>query len=60
MKTISILNPQENVYILLNWGKVGSKTPDKTQKALAQTLANAGADLIITYWAREVATWLRE
>ena len=20
----------------------------------------AGADLIITYWAREVATWLRE
>lgn len=36
----------EAVIILMNWGKVG-KTPDKAQKALAQSIADAGADLII-------------
>ena len=46
----------ECVVILLNWGKVGSKTPDKTQKALAQTLANAGADLIIGCGSRTPQT----
>ena len=34
------------VIVLMNWGKVG-KTPDKTQKALAQSIADAGADLIV-------------
>ena len=36
----------EAVIVLLNWGKVG-KTPDKAQKTLAQSIADAGADLII-------------
>ena len=36
----------ETVIVLMNWGKVG-KTPDKAQKALAQSIADAGADLII-------------
>ena len=36
----------EAVIVLMNWGKVG-KTPDKAQKALAQSIADAGADLII-------------
>ena len=36
----------EAVIVLINWGKVG-KTPDKAQKALAQSIADAGADLII-------------
>jgi poly-gamma-glutamate capsule biosynthesis protein CapA/YwtB (metallophosphatase superfamily) len=34
------------VVILVNWGKDG-KAPDKAQKALAQQIADAGADLII-------------
>ena len=34
------------VIILLNWGKTG-KAPDKAQRALAQSIADAGADLII-------------
>ena len=36
----------EAVIVLMNWGKVG-KAPDKNQKALAQSIADAGADLII-------------
>lgn len=36
----------EAVIVLMNWGKVG-KAPDKAQKTLAQSIADAGADLII-------------
>ena len=35
------------VVVLLNWGKVGSKNPEKSQMQLAQTIADLGADLII-------------
>ena len=34
------------VIVLISWGKVG-KAPDKEQKARAQAIADAGADLII-------------
>jgi len=37
----------EVIVVLLNWGKVGGKTPEKTQLALAQQIADSGADLII-------------
>ena len=37
----------EIVVVLLNWGKVGSRNPDKAQLALAQEIAESGADLII-------------
>ena len=36
----------EAVIILLNWGKNG-KTPDRNMRAMAQKIADAGADLII-------------
>lgn len=36
----------EAVIVLLNWGKTGNN-PDKTQRALAEGIAAAGADLII-------------
>ena len=35
------------VIVLLNWGKIGGKQPDKAQRNLAQKIAEAGADLII-------------
>ena len=35
------------VIVMLNWGKVGGKSPEKTQRALAWQIAEAGADLII-------------
>ena len=35
------------VIVLLNWGKTGGKQPDKAQRNLAQSIAEAGADLII-------------
>ena len=35
------------VLVFLNWGKVGGKTPTRSQKELAAQIANAGADLII-------------
>ncbi len=35
------------VIVLLNWGKTGSNNPDKTQRELAQGIAEAGADLIV-------------
>ena len=34
------------VIVLMNWGKVG-KDPDKNQRALAEAIAQAGADLIV-------------
>ncbi len=36
----------EAVIVLLNWGKTG-KDPDKTQRELAEGIAQAGADLIV-------------
>ena len=36
----------EAVIVLINWGKAG-KDPDKNQRALAQEIARAGADLIV-------------
>ena len=37
----------EVVVVFLNWGKEGGKTPDKSQRALAQQVSDAGAHLII-------------
>ncbi len=42
------------VIVLLNWGKTG-KGPDKTQRALAQQIADAGADLIAGSGSRIVS-----
>ena len=42
------------VIVLLNWGKTG-KAPDKNMKALAQQIADAGADLIIGNGSRIVS-----
>ena len=36
----------EAVIVLINWGKNG-KEPDKNQRALAESIAQAGADLIV-------------
>lgn len=44
----------EVVIVLLNWGKTG-KAPDKTMYALAQKIADAGADLIIGNGSRIVS-----
>ena len=35
------------VIVLLNWGKAGDKSPDKSQVLLAQQIADLGADIII-------------
>ena len=35
------------VVVLLNWGKVGGKNPEKSQLTLAQQIADSGADMII-------------
>ena len=37
----------EIVVVFLHWGKAGTKSPDKSQIALAQQIADAGADAII-------------
>ena len=42
------------VIVLLQWGKTG-KAPDKNQRALAQKIADAGADLIIGCGSRIVS-----
>ena len=42
------------VLVLLNWGKTG-KAPDKAMRALAQKIADAGADLIIGNGSRIVS-----
>ena len=42
------------VIVLLNWGKTG-KAPDKNMKALAQQIADAGADLIVGNGSRIVS-----
>lgn len=42
------------VIVLINWGKVG-KTQDKAMKALAQKIADAGADIIIGNGSRIVS-----
>lgn len=42
------------VAVCLNWGEAGNKTPGKKQKALAQTIAESGADLIIGAGSRVV------
>ena len=48
------------VVVMLNWGKTGGKNPDKAQKALAQQIAEAGADLIIGAGSRipQAPEWL--
>ena len=40
--------------VFLHWGKVGATKPDKTQTALAQQIADAGADVIIGAGSRTV------
>ena len=42
------------VIVLLNWGKTG-KGPDRTQRALAQQIAEAGADFIVGCGSRIVS-----
>lgn len=42
------------VIVLMNWGRTG-KAPDKNMKALAQQIADAGADLIIGNGSRIVS-----
>ena len=37
----------EAVIIFLSWGKTGATSPDKSQRELAEKIAEAGADLII-------------
>ena len=44
----------EAVLVLLNWGKTG-KAPDKNMRALAQQIADAGADLILGNGSRIVS-----
>ena len=44
----------EAVIILLNWGKTG-KAPDRNMRAMAQKIADAGADLIIGNGSRIVS-----
>ena len=39
-------NGAEIVIVLVNWGKI-EKSPDKAQRNLAQSIADAGADIII-------------
>lgn len=39
-------NGAEAVIVLINWGKTG-KEPDKTQRELAEKIAQSGADLIV-------------
>ncbi len=48
------------VVVMLNWGKVGGKTPEKSQKALAWQIAESGADLIIGAGSRvpQAPEWL--
>ena len=48
------------VVVMLNWGKVGAKSPEKTQRALAWQIAEAGADLIIGAGSRipQAPEWL--
>ena len=35
------------VIVLMNWGKTGTRNPDKTQMSLAQQIADLGADVMI-------------
>ena len=35
------------VIVLMNWGKTGTRNPDKTQMLLAQQIADLGADVLI-------------
>ncbi len=48
------------VIVFLNWGKDGTKSPDKNQIALARKIADAGADLIVGNGSRiaHKAEWL--
>lgn len=48
------------VIVSLNWGSAGKASPTKTQTALAQSLADAGADVIIGSGSRVVqpVQWL--
>ncbi|MBR4458155.1 MAG: CapA family protein [Clostridia bacterium] len=50
----------EVVIVSLNWGKVNATSPAKDQKQLAQSLADAGADVLIGAGSRCVqsAEWL--
>ena len=49
------------VLVLLNWQKAGAQTPGKAQKALAQQIADAGADVIVGAGSRvaQTAEYLR-
>ena len=44
----------EAVIVLMHWGRVG-KGPDKAQRALAQSIADAGADIIIGAGSRIIS-----
>lgn len=48
------------VVVSLNWGQNGKTAPTKTQQALAQSLADAGADVILGAGSKTVqqVTWL--
>ena len=48
------------VIVFLNWGKDGTKSPDKNQITLARAIADAGADLIVGNGSRVAhkAEWL--
>ena len=35
------------IIVLMNWGKTGTRNPDKTQMSLAQQIADLGADVMI-------------
>lgn len=50
----------EVVIVSINWGSVGKTAPTKAQKALAQTIADAGADVLLGAGSRVVqpAEWL--
>lgn len=37
----------EAAVVFIHWGKVGGKNPEKAQRALAQQIADSGADVII-------------
>lgn len=51
----------EIVIVCMNWGEDDASAPNKTQKSLAQAIADAGADVIIGTGTKSVqsAVWLQ-
>ncbi len=47
-------NQADVVIVLIQWGKTNAKAPGKTETALAQMIADAGADIIIGSGIRSV------